>query len=1093
MNLLYGLNKLQDSAVHHYRGPLIVLAGPGSGKTRVITYRISYLIREHHIPPENILAVTFTNKAAQEMLNRLYSNELLGETVGMEVWIHTFHSACVRILRQYGERIGLNPRFAIIDQNDQELLISQFLRDLNSPIPKNHLWLIRDFISDAKIKLENPIEVKESERLRRFNENKNDNTINIDIYDILDVVKLYQEFLATHDILDFDDLVSMTVKLLKTSEDVKLELQKKFQFIMIDEYQDINLSQYELVTHLCNPENNIMVVADDDQSIYSWRGSNLTFIDKFKERYKPKIIQLVDHYRSTKNILRASQSLIEKNSRIKKGSLLTSNDKGEVIYHYRLGDTDEEQKLVLWLIRRLINEKHYSPGQIAIFYRTHKLADKLEHFLIKNKVAVRRIYKESFFHDTPFHAILGYLRFLCWGLEPDLEKSLSFPDPIIDELTKLQLKKTARNDKISLMELLRNIDNYDDIGPLTRKRVRDFVNLIDKFPNDPMNTPIDQIIKNLFEVLSAERSPYHSADLNAIGDSDKLGNLWLAINTLYGAIQQKSQIEIITSYGIDNYCSAGIIIYVLENYLNIGDKLRYHFLPSDDIQRKHIINKIAEKSLPEDDFWLNDNINNQNDTLYIIIGSLENLPEKIIERSILLGDVECVGSRFISHLSPSAGGVLSTTALKFCQRLLSVYESANTNGLIVYDLETIGNNFRTAEIIEIAAKKIGVRQKKESNIVFHQLVKPKNSIPKSSTDIHGITNEDVKDMPGIEEVLPKFLDFIGDSILVGHNIIDFDNKVIGRYMAKYVGRQELVNSCYDTFLIAKKLFPLENYKLDALATKFGINIEGVQLHRAIGDISLTEQIFRRLRREESARNERNSLKELLPLVAVGILDKNAAMEEENIAFYNATLRYIHNSRQHSSAIELLPISYMEASEEEEVIRFLDRIREENPPIDKEDEEWNSLKAKFQNSVIDFQQYGYNKSLNAFLDYSALLTGNDVSEESEDKVTMMTVHSAKGTEFPVVIMIGMEQGNFPIISSEQTESDLEEERRLCYVGMTRAKKQLYMTSVRYRESDRELTPSQFIWEIQPDLIKTIYPNQIRKALNKKRKKSGITNK
>ncbi len=1087
MNLLQGLNKLQDSAVHHYRGPLLVLAGPGSGKTRVITYRISYLIREHHILPENILAVTFTNKAAQEMLNRLYSNELLGETVGMEVWIHTFHSACVRILRQYGEKIGLNPRFAIIDQNDQEVLISQFLRDLNSPIPRNYLWLVRDFISDAKIKLENPLEVKESERLRRFNENRNDNTIGIDINDILDVVKLYQEFLTGHDILDFDDLVSTTVKLLTTSEDVKLELQKKFQFIMIDEYQDINLSQYELVTHLCNPENNIMVVADDDQSIYSWRGSNLTFIDKFKEKYKPKIIQLVDHYRSTKNILRASQSLIEKNSRIKKGSLLTNNDKGEIIYHYKLNDTDEELKLVLWLIKRLIKEKHYSPGQIAIFYRTHKIADKLEHFLIKNKISVRRIHKESFFLDTPVHAILGYLRFLCWGLEPDLDKALSFPDPIIDELTKLQLKRTAQNEKISLMELFKNIDNYDDIGPLTKKRIRDFVNLISKFPDDPINTPVDQIVKNLFEALSTERSPYHSADLSAISDTDKLGNLWLAINTLYGAIQQNSQIEIIADYGIDNYCSASIIIYVLENYLNVGSRLRYHFLPSDEVQRKKIIDKIAEKPLQEGELWLNDN---SDDTLYIIVGSVESLPEKIRQSSILLGDVYQTGSEFISQLSPSAGGVLSTSALKLCQRLLSAYESANTNGLIVYDLETIGNNYKTAEIIEIAAKKIGVRQRKESNIIFHQLVKPKNSIPKSSTDIHGITNEDVKDMPSIEEVLPKFLDFIGDGILVGHNIIDFDNRVIGRYMAKCIGRQELTNSCYDTFLVAKKLFPLENYKLDALATKFGINIEGIQLHRAIGDISLTEQIFRRLRREESARNEKKSLKELLPLVAVGILDKNAAMEEENNAFYNAALRYIHNAKEHNSTIELIPISHAEAPEEEEIIRLLDRMKEEKPLIDREDEEWSSLKAKFQNSVIDFQQYGYNKSLSAFLDYSALLTGMDVSEESEDKVTMMTVHSAKGTEFPVVIMIGMEQGNFPIISPEQTESDLEEERRLFFLGMTRAKKQLYMTSVRFRESDRELTPSQFIWEIQPGLIKTIYPDQIRKTLSKKERNRSI---
>ncbi|MDQ1317880.1 MAG: helicase [Candidatus Poribacteria bacterium] len=414
---------------------------------------------------------------------------------------------------------------------------------------------------------------------------------------------------------------------------------------------------------------------------------------------------------------------------------------------------------------------------------------------------------------------------------------------------------------------------------------------------------------------------------------------------------------------------------------------------------------------------------------------------------------------------------------------MSSYEAGTIEGLIAYDLETIGNQPKTAEIIEIAAKKMGRR--KSENAIFHELVKPKKAIPKSSTDIHGITNDDVKDKPGIEEILPKFIDFIGNNILLGHNIIDFDNRVISRYMAMYMGKPELSNRAYDTIVVAKRLFPLENYKLDSLADKFKIPYESSKLHRANADISLTENIFRSLRREELSRNERKSLKELLPLVALGILDKNAAMEKENSAFYSTAIRYVKYRKGRSEGIELLPISHLEASEEEEAIRFLENMANEEPPTTKDDEVWNSIISRVQNSVVNFERDAFDKSLTSFLSHAALLTGSDVSEDAEDKVTMMTVHSAKGTEFPVVIMMGMEQGNFPIISRDQSEAEMEEERRLFYVGMTRAKKRLYMTSVRFRNSDREATPSQFIWEIQPGLMKTVTAKEVRSAWDKRK--------
>ena len=1082
MNIKRELSRQQSNAVYHYKGPLLVLAGPGSGKTRIITHRVAYLVHNHNIPPESILAVTFTNKAAQEMIDRLHDNDLLGETIGADVWIHTFHAVCVRILRKYGDKIGLNTRFAVLDQESQEELLSQFIRESSSSIPIEHVWLVREFISDAKIRLKDPTEVQESERLKRINE-RNDNNpsiVDIDLSDVLDIAKRYQEYLKEHDVLDFDDLITTTVELLSKDTDVREELQAKFKFIMIDEYQDINLAQYELINLLCNSEKNIMVVADDDQSIYSWRGSDPAFIDKFREQYKPKEIQLTDNYRSTKRILRASQSLIERNTRIKKNSLTTNNEEGEVIYYYKLDDTKEEMRLILWLIKQLTKNKYYSPGQIAIFYRTHKLADKLEQFLLESKIPIKRIRREAFINQSAIRSIISYLRLICWRLEPDLERAIIFPDTVIDELTKQRLIKIANDEKVSLFELFKNIDSKD-VAPLTKNRIKHFSRLIENLNGLQNEVSIGKIVNKLIEILESERSPYQAVDLQAIKNSPSYGSLQKAVNTLYDSINQRKPIKIIANYGIDNYCSAGMINYVLTNYFDIDDKVSCQFLSPDE---KITVN--------DDETW---NSKEKDDIIYIVIGSEGEIPYNIAKNTILIGALEETDDeRYISALPAGKGGVVSTVTLKMCQRLMISYEAGSVDGLVVYDLETIGNNPKTAEIIELAGKKLGIRRKNKDgdDIFFHRLVKPTKQIPKSSSEIHGITNEDVKDMPSIEEVLPEFLKFIGDSILVGHNINDFDNKVLSRYMNSCLNRAELTNRSYDTLIVAKRLFPLENYKLDALADKFGVEYKKEDLHHASKDIIITENVFRSLRREELIRNERKSLNELLPLVALGILSKNAVMEEENSAFYNSALRYIKQRKGRSEGIEIFPISHLEAEEEESAISFLDRMAEENPPFTEDDNAWNNTMTKVRNSVVEFERNTYDNSLISFLSHTALLTGSDVEEEKEDKVTMMTVHSAKGTEFPVVIMMGMEQGNFPIISRDQSESELEEERRLCYVGMTRAKRRLYMTSVRFRDSDRELSPSQFIWEIKPDLIRTVTAKQVRSAWKKRKRQPLASN-
>ena len=1085
MNFAADLNRQQAEAVHHYKGPALVLAGPGSGKTRVITYRAAYLVREHDVSPGNILAVTFTNRAAQEMVERLRADSLLGETTSAEVWVHTFHAASVRILREFAEQIGLKPNFAVIDESIQKDVILGCIRDHAPGIMEAQVRLVRNFISSAKIKM---LDLTNPSEIEPLIEEIPQSGFSMSTKQLVNVASGYQAYLSRHNALDFDDLVSKAANLLERCPGIRDTLRDRFQFIMLDEYQDINLAEYRLMELLCNPEQNIMAVADDDQSIYSWRGASPAFIESFRKKHNPKVIQLTEHFRSTKKILAACQSLIDRNARNKKkGKLTTGNDDGSIIYYYQLDTPEEEARHITWLLDKLVNERHYPLGQIAIFYRKHALADTLEQYLLEHNVGVVRIRREQFFNDPMTKAVAGYLSLLCRDPELYLKDIISFPVQIMDELTKLQLERRAKRDGMDFGDLLRKIavdSEYSQIvGPLTKKRIRDFVSAIDELAETQQDRAVSTILRNVLDFVEARRSPYRADDLSNIHFPDNSGNFSKAATALHNTIASGGRVSLICSYGIDTYSAAGILAHVLHDYLDMGEKVECLFLPPKNggDAPEHLelgaIDSIARSGSAA---------RLENEVVYIVIGDTDKIPKAIIQRSILIGDNSSEkGEDCLVHLPAGEGGVASTTALKLCQRLLSLFEARKTEGLVVYDLETIGNEPERAEILEIAAKKL---EDDSQEHAFHQLVKPKKSIPRSSSRIHGITDDSVKNMPGIESVLPQFLQFIGDSILVGHNIVEFDNKIIARCMVESGSNMaELRNRSYDTLLVAKRLFHEGSFRLDSLAERFSLSHD--KLHRAEADVDLTEKVFRALRQEELAHSEKKSLPELLPLVALGILERGAAGKQENAAFLDAAARYLRHKAQNYAVLEILPLSHLASHDKEEAITSLHMIRNRNIGVLEDDMDWDATRAKFQDIALDFERTSFEKSLNVFLNYVGLLTNTDTSESAEDKVTMMTVHSAKGKEFDVVIMIGMEQGNFPIINRNYTDESLEEERRLCYVGMTRARKQLYMTSVKCRDMGIERKPSQFIDEIPAGLLGTSRADHIRRVWSREDKVTG----
>ena len=356
------LNPQQQEAVYHTEGPLLILAGAGSGKTRVLTHRIAYLIDKKGINPWNILAITFTNKAASEMRERV--DKIVG--FGSEsVWVSTFHSTCVRILRRYIDRLGYDTRFAIYDTEDQKTLMKEVCRKLNIDTKKTKERSLLAQISHAKDELITPTELMQ----RALTSSDYAKRKQAEVY------REYQEALHKNNALDFDDLIMKTVELLQSDTEVKNYYQERFHYIMVDEYQDTNTAQFELIRLLAGKYQNLCVVGDDDQSIYKFRGADIRNILDFEQVFSDaKVIKLEQNYRSTQNILNAANGVISNNMGRKRKTLWTDNEEGKKIGFKQFETGYEEAEYVAKDINACVKDGRYHYG--CLLY-TSDAADEL--------------------------------------------------------------------------------------------------------------------------------------------------------------------------------------------------------------------------------------------------------------------------------------------------------------------------------------------------------------------------------------------------------------------------------------------------------------------------------------------------------------------------------------------------------------------------------------------------------------------------------------------------------------------------------------------------------------------------------------------
>ncbi len=508
------LNNKQKEAVLATEGASLVLAGAGSGKTKVLTSKIAYLIEEKNISEYNILAFTFTNKAAEEMKERIGS--LLDKNVD-HMWVGTFHSICSRILRRNIDRLGYKNNFTIYDTADQKTLIRDILKELNYSDDNFNPMGVLAQISDYRNRFVSPTEVIEKSAFPREKQ-------------IGEIYKIYEKTKKENNALDFDDLILKTIELLENDEQVRSYYATVFRYVFVDEYQDTNQSQYRLIQYFTSMHKNVCVVGDADQSIYGWRGADISNILNFEKDYKDaRVILLEQNYRSSQSILDAANKLIKNNTERKDKRLWTENNKGsEIIYKQLANEYDEGKEVVSW-IYQMQNEGH-SFEDMAILYRTNSQSRIFEEQLMREGIPHRLIGGLKFYDRKEVKDMIAYLNVI---VNPDddlaLKRIINTPKRGIGLKSVEKLERYALEKNSNMFDSIYDEDLEKHFTKGSLKKIRDFADLIMDFRTHMDDYLIEDLLTEVYEKSGYKQS---LIDSNAVEDRTRMENIESLINAV---------------------------------------------------------------------------------------------------------------------------------------------------------------------------------------------------------------------------------------------------------------------------------------------------------------------------------------------------------------------------------------------------------------------------------------------------------------------------------------------------------------------------------------------------------------------------------
>ncbi len=506
-NILEGLNDKQYEAVTHTEGPCLVIAGAGSGKTKVLTHKIAYLIGEKGAQPWDILAITFTNKAANEMKERI--TKLIGEAA-KDIWMGTFHSICVRILRRFIDRIGYEKSFIIFDSSDQKTLVKNCLKDLSIDDKMFTDRSVLSEISNAKNAMLEPEQYIASTK-GDFRKEK-----------IATVYELYQKRLKENNAIDFDDIINYTIKILMENPDVLEYYANKFKYVLVDEYQDTNKAQFTLITLFASKNGNITVVGDNDQGIYSFRGADISNILNFEKDFPGTIIiKLEQNYRCTGNILKAANAVIKNNEVKYKKELWTQNEEGNLPKVYVADNEYDEGAYIVKQIEHLKREEYYKYSNFAVLYRMNTQSRAIEDIFRRESIPYKIIGGLKFYERKEIKDIIAYLRLIQNSSDNlSLKRIINEPKRGIGKTSLDKIEQIAISNEISMYEVIKNAEQYG----LNRVYLnsREFINIMEELKNQKDKLNISELIK-----ITLKKSGYTQAlqDEKTIEAENRIENL----------------------------------------------------------------------------------------------------------------------------------------------------------------------------------------------------------------------------------------------------------------------------------------------------------------------------------------------------------------------------------------------------------------------------------------------------------------------------------------------------------------------------------------------------------------------------------------
>ena len=481
-NLIEGLNDKQKEAVLATEGPCLVIAGAGSGKTKVLTHKIAYLISEKNVKPYNILAITFTNKAASEMKQRV--EKIVGD-VAQEMWMGTFHSICVRILRRFIDRIGFDTSFLIFDTSDQKTVVKECLKALNIDDKAFSDRSVLSEISNAKNEMLTP-KAYQAKYAGEFRKEK-----------IGQVYELYQKRLRENNAIDFDDIINYTIDILSENPDVLQYYTEKFKYVLVDEYQDTNKAQFTLVTILASRYGNITVVGDNDQGIYSFRGADISNILNFEKDFPgTKIIKLEQNYRCTGNILKAANAVIKHNENKYEKKLWTENEEGSLPCLYQAEDEYDEANYVVKQIEHLKTEEYLKPKDFVILYRMNAQSRAIEDILRRENIPYKIVGGLKFYERKEIKDTIAYLRLIHNTSDNlSLKRIINEPKRGIGKTSLDKIQEISDRTGTSMYEIIKHAEEYD----LNRVKANaeEFINLIEELRLKKQELSISELLKEV--------------------------------------------------------------------------------------------------------------------------------------------------------------------------------------------------------------------------------------------------------------------------------------------------------------------------------------------------------------------------------------------------------------------------------------------------------------------------------------------------------------------------------------------------------------------------------------------------------------------